>query len=82
MTKKRKKRRTSEELPMKEDEIKKEKKKLNKYFIFFLISTVGSMVLGDDSQLGMIFSALSLISLIVLIAKGVDYKRKVNEIKK
>ncbi|OGM09949.1 hypothetical protein A2V61_02505 [Candidatus Woesebacteria bacterium RBG_19FT_COMBO_47_8] len=67
---------------MKEDEIKKEKKKLNKYFIFFLISTVGSMVLGDDSQLGMIFSALSLISLIVLIAKGVDYKRKVNEIKK
>jgi hypothetical protein len=60
------------------NELKKEKVKLNKYLIFFIISTVGSIYIGSDSKLGMIFDLLALVSLLLLVSKTLSY----NKIKK
>ena len=61
--------------------VKQEKKKLNKYFIFFVVTTVGSMYISDESQLGTIFSFLALVSLVLLIVKSLEYKRNIKGIK-
>lgn len=54
--------------------VKKERKKLDKYFLFFLFSFLGSRFVGE-SKIGILLDFLSVGSFILLIINMVKYRK-------
>lgn len=58
---------------------KLDRKELDRYFVLFLITTVGSIYIGGDSKIGMILDLLALVSLVILIAKVIAYRQVIKK---
>lgn len=55
--------------------IQTKKKKLDKYFLFFVIASVGSFYINTGGLIDLILSILFLTSLVLLIINTVKYKK-------